>query len=144
MSQGYNGNFSHQGKNSLDFTMPEGTKICAARGGIVIEVKVDSNRGCASKRCIKDANNIVVYHDDGTFSEYAHLQKRGSKVEPGDKVIPGQVIGISGNTGFTSGPHLHFEVFYFEKEKRITVKSQFDIKGGKVEYLKEMEDYTSF
>lgn len=141
MSQGYNGDFSHQGKNSLDFTMPEGTRICAARDGIVITVKDDSNRGCPNKRCMDDANNIVIYHEDGTFSEYAHLKKRGSKVQTGQIVKEGEVIGLSGNTGFTSGPHLHFEVYYFNKTEKITVPTKFKIDGNQIDFLQEKVFY---
>jgi murein DD-endopeptidase MepM/ murein hydrolase activator NlpD len=144
MSQGYNGSFSHQGENSLDFTMPSGTKICAARGGIVVDVKEDSNRGCPEKRCLDDANNILIYHEDGTFSEYAHLKRKGSLVKPGDQVKTGEVIGYSGDTGFSSGPHLHFEVFYYEKDKKITVPTQFNLEGGKTDYLEEGFEYMAF
>ncbi len=144
MSQGYNGDFSHQGKNSLDFTMPEGTKLCAARDGVVVEIKEDSDRNCANESCKDDANRIIIYHEDGTFAEYAHLQKRGSLVNPGDRIRKGQVIGRSGNTGFTSGPHLHFEVFYFEKAERITIETKFEIAPGRIEFLEEKVKYTAF
>ncbi len=141
MSQGYNGKFSHSGKNAIDFNMDIGTPICAARKGIVIEVKDSSNKGCPNERCMKDANNIILYHKDGSFTEYAHLKKNGSKVRPGQKVEEGEVIGLSGNTGFSSGPHLHFEVFYFDKSERVTVKTKFKVGKGKTEYLKEMVSY---
>ncbi len=141
MSQGYNGNFSHEGKNALDFTMPEGTKICAARSGVVVEVSVDSNIGCPNKRCLDYANSIVIYHGDGTFAEYAHLKKKGSKVKVGQDVDEGEVIGLSGNTGFTSGPHLHFEVFHFRKSEKITLPTKFKTRTNQEIYLKEKKFY---
>lgn len=144
LSQGYDGNFSHQGKNSIDFNMDVGTDVCAARDGVVIEVKVDSNKGCPTRKCLNDANSIIIYHEDGTFSEYAHLKKNGSKVRVGDQVSKGQVIGSSGNTGFSSGPHLHFEVFYFERDERVTLPTKFRVSEKSEEYLKEKETYKSF
>ena len=56
------------------------------------------------------ANYVKIRHDDGTIGNYVHLQHDGVLVEVGDKVRTGDVIGMSGNTGFTTGPHLHFEV----------------------------------
>lgn len=50
-------------------------------------------------------------HNDGTFADYAHLKLNGSAVKEGDSVKKGQLIGYSGDTGFSSGPHLHFSVF---------------------------------
>jgi len=144
MSQGYNGVFSHQGKYSVDFTMPEGTEVCAARSGMVVEVSLTSTSGCPDVKCIHDANHIIIYHDDGTFADYAHLLQHGSLVHPGDRVEEGQVIGYSGNTGFSSGPHLHFEVFYQDKEKRITLPTLFYLSPGHSGYLEEKNAYTAF
>jgi len=56
------------------------------------------------------ANIIRIVHDDGTLSLYAHLNWNSIRVKPGDRVKAGQYIADSGNTGFTSGPHLHFSV----------------------------------
>lgn len=57
------------------------------------------------------ANYIIIKHADGTFAEYVHLQKDGALVRMGDEVTVGQPIGLSGQTGFASKPHLHFDVF---------------------------------
>ena len=51
-----------------------------------------------------------ILHDDGTFALYAHLNWNSIRVNPGDRVQAGQYIADSGNTGFSSGPHLHFAV----------------------------------
>lgn len=108
--QGYNGRFSHQNENSIDFRMPEGTPVHAARGGIVIFVKDDSNRGGPDPEYRPDGNYISILHDDGTFAEYVHLRFRGSRVKLGDRVRAGDHIAYSGNTGFSTTPHLHFVV----------------------------------
>lgn len=142
MSQGYNGRFSHSGKNALDFTMPVGTKVVAARGGIVTRIKEDSNRGCGQRECIDMANLITIMHEDGTFADYAHLKKKGALVAVGDRVKKGDEIGLSGNTGFTSGPHLHFEV-YLPGPGHETIKTKFETAPGKEAFL-EKKPYLAF
>lgn len=112
ITQGYNGSFSHFGENqyALDFDLDEGTEIYAARGGIVAEVKEDSRIGGTSSRYANYGNYIRIAHDDGTFGNYVHLRYGGAEVEEGDIIEAGQFIGYSGNTGLSSGPHLHFDV----------------------------------
>ena len=93
-----------------DFALPIGTPIVAARDGI-IAAAVDSFSG--SGRRISDkprANFVVVRHTDGTYSRYYHLEQGSNAVRVGDTVVAGQTIARSGNTGFSSGPHLHFDV----------------------------------
>lgn len=111
--QGYGSRFSHKGLEefAVDFDMPEGTPVHAARGGVVARAVETHTRGCWEDGCGRYANYIVVLHDDGTTGEYYHLKKDGALVEVGDKVSRGQVIGLSGNTGHTTMPHLHFAVY---------------------------------
>ncbi|MGM0370357.1 MAG: M23 family metallopeptidase, partial [Bacillota bacterium] len=125
LSQGYNGSYSHQNTLALDFAMDRGTKIRAARDGRVVQVKEDSNTGGASERYNEYANYITIYHSDGTFAKYVHLQYNGARVRVGDKVTAGQLIGYSGNTGWSQGPHLHFEVFKAVKMGQQTVATKF-------------------
>lgn len=112
LSQGFQGIFSHFGENeyAVDFEMPEGTPVHAARDGLVAEVKEDSRVGGRSAGYSDDANYILVMHADGSFANYVHLRYDGAIVEPGESVRAGDVIGYSGNTGRSSGPHLHFDV----------------------------------
>ncbi|MDZ7715703.1 MAG: M23 family metallopeptidase [Balneolaceae bacterium] len=112
VGQSHNGSFSHTGnwQYSIDFMMPTGTPILAARGGVVARTEEGYSEGGPSKEYEDKANYIYIEHADGTFGEYAHLQRNGVLVNPGTRVQKGQVIGISGNTGFSSGPHLHFSV----------------------------------
>lgn len=111
--QGYGSRFSHTGLEefAVDFDMPEGTPVHAARGGIVARIEESNTRGCWEDGCGRYANYIVVLHNDGTTGEYYHLKKDGALVEVGDSVAQGQLIGLSGNTGHTTMPHLHFAVY---------------------------------
>ncbi len=113
VSQGYNGEYSHFGADqfAIDWRMPVGTPICAARGGLVVGVKNDSNIGGDDPKYDWDANYILVQHSDGTLGQYVHLQKGGCKVKVGQRIEAGDCIGLSGNTGHSTGPHLHFSVF---------------------------------
>ncbi len=131
LTQAYGGKFSHRDKKALDFTMPEGTLIVAARGGLVIKLKEDSNFGCAEARCLESSNFVTILHDDGSVGQYFHLRKDGASVELGQTVESGDLIGYSGNTGFTSGPHLHFEVAIPTKKGFKTVATEFMINGTK-------------
>lgn len=86
-----------------DFAVPVGTPVKAAGTGTV--VKAYPNGGGDGPAY---GNAIVVKHANGTYSQYAHLSK--IKVHIGQKVLVGQQIALSGNTGNSSGPHLHFEI----------------------------------
>lgn len=96
---------------AVDISMPIGTDVHAARGGVVIEVASTNFRGGVDpKRDAAAANIVRILHDDGTHAVYAHLNWNTIRVQPGDEVERGQYIADSGNTGFSSGPHLHFAV----------------------------------
>jgi murein DD-endopeptidase MepM/ murein hydrolase activator NlpD len=110
VGQGNNGSGTHTGINAIDFNLEIGDSIYAARRGLVIEVKEDSNMGGDNPKFEPYGNFIKVYHEDGTLGSYVHLKKNGSLVKKGDQISKGQLIGFSGNTGWSSGPHLHFMV----------------------------------
>lgn len=96
---------------AVDIAMPIGTDIFAARAGIVFAVSGDNYRsGLDPERDGPAANVVRVLHDDGTYAVYAHLNWNSIRVRPGDHVKRGEYIADSGNTGFSSGPHLHFVV----------------------------------
>lgn len=118
--QGFGSKFSHRGTEqyAVDFKMSVGTPVHAARAGIVVRVEESNDKGCWDDGCGEFANFIVIMHDDGTTGEYYHLQQNGALVEPGDRVIAGQKIGLSGNTGHTALPHLHFAVYQATKGAR--------------------------
>ena len=140
--QGYNGAFSHRNENSLDFTMPIGTELLAVRAGIVIRVVDSNDKGCANEECKKFSNFITLYHSDGTFAEYAHIRQNGSEVKIGDHIDKGQLIGYSGNVGWTTGPHLHLVLFNQNIDHRETLKTKFRTgDGSTIEYLEEKKAY---
>lgn len=128
--QGYNGTFSHTGKKAIDFEMPVGSKIYAAREGVVLDVKSDSDKGCINPNCVHFANYILIYHSDGTIGAYFHLQKNGVAVVKNQKIAKGQLIGYSGNTGWSSKPHLHFEVYKETESGQFSIATKFNTSSG--------------
>lgn len=88
----------------LDFVAPKGTKIYATGDGIVTLSKY-SRKGYG--------NEIIINHSFGYHTRYAHLDK--IYVKEGEKVKRGQLIGLLGNTGRSTGPHLHYEIRYNNK-----------------------------
>ena len=111
--QAYGSRFSHRGAEhfTVDFRMDEGTAVHAAREGVVALVEDGRDGSCGRADCGALANFIVILHSDGTTGEYFHLARGSSAVAPGERVDRGQMLGRSGNTGFTTVPHLHFGVY---------------------------------
>ena len=114
ISQAYPDVITHSTPDSryaVDIAMPIGTDIFASRGGVVFDVAADNYKsGLDLKRDGPRANVIRILHDDGTYAIYAHLNWNTIRVRPGDRVERGEYIADSGNTGFSSGPHLHFAI----------------------------------
>lgn len=109
--QGYFTVFTHKERAAIDFNMKKGTKVHAARGGIVVRVKEDGRHGGLNSKYRIDGNMIIIQHNDSTRAGYWHLSPDGAFVNVGDTVKQGQLIGLSGNTGYTAFPHLHFLVW---------------------------------
>ena len=85
--------------NGMDFTAPPGTPIYATGDGTVTKVGLGSGYG----------KMVIIEHGFGYKTYYAHMSKYNTKV--GRKVKRGEIIGYVGNTGLSSGPHLHYEVW---------------------------------
>jgi murein DD-endopeptidase MepM/ murein hydrolase activator NlpD len=113
ISQGFDGDSTHKdaaNQYAVDIVMPVGTPVLAARGGIVMDMEDDFHGGAQKKRFLDRANRIRILHDDGSMAVYAHLQPNSIRIRPGGRVPAGAWIANSGNTGYSSGPHLHFVV----------------------------------
>ena len=107
---------------AVDLAMPIGTGIYAARGGTVFEVASTNFRGGTDPdKDMASANVVRIMHDDGSHAAYAHLNLNSVRVRPGDRVERGQYIADSGNTGFSSGPHLHFVVMINRGMRAVSV-----------------------
>lgn len=109
---GIAGQWSHAHKYAIDFVLPLRTHVLAARTGVVDFIRdTCPNENCPfdEERCC--GNYIRIRHDDGSVAAYWHLVQGGSCVTVGQRIQRGDVIGLSGNTGISVGPHLHFMVF---------------------------------
>lgn len=106
-------------KYAIDFDMPEGAIICAARDGVVVGYR-DNSSLCGSDPKIEPfANFVTIKHRDGSYGDYCHLKKNGVLVKLGATVRAGQPIALAGSTGQCCRPHLHFNVFYFSSDTDI-------------------------
>ena len=146
VSQGFNGTTTHNGRSkyAVDFAMDVGTKIYASRAGMVVKVKENSNKGGFSKEFAKHGNYVTIEHDDSTFATYYHLKKNGVVVKVGDKVDKGSFIAYSGNTGYSSGPHLHFAVFKASSASSTqTIKIKFLSEKGIEHYIEKNTFYVA-
>jgi len=146
VSQGFNGKTSHNGysRYAVDFAVPVGTPVYAAREGKVVATRASGSKGALKRGYGKYANYIVIEHSDGTFGKYYHLKKQGVAVRVGERVKQGDLIGYSGNTGYSSGPHLHFSVSKVDpqyKQRPVTVPFLLQTATGVVRNVKRGDRY---
>jgi murein DD-endopeptidase MepM/ murein hydrolase activator NlpD len=129
IAQAFGGKASHtdaQNYDAVDIAMPEGTPVLAARDGVVMTMDNDFyGAGLDMARYGDRANNIRIVHADGTMAVYAHLQLESARVRVGQHIRAGQVLALSGDTGYTSGAHLHFCVQVNANMQLISVPFQF-------------------
>jgi murein DD-endopeptidase MepM/ murein hydrolase activator NlpD len=139
--QGAISKFSHKDEIALDFNCKTGTIICAARGGVVVGARNDSNNGGYKSEYLNEGNYIIIKHNDDSQAMYWHLQYNGTLVKEGDTVLVGQPIGLSGNTGYSAFPHLHFEVHARRNDGSFgQVPVRFHTKKG-IKYLRPLKKY---
>lgn len=132
--QGPGGSFSHNEPGSLhaaDFSLPMGAEVAAARGGLVVGViQKNPNNPIGETADPLLANEVLILHADGTLGVYAHLTTDGAKVSFGDRVRRGQVIGHSGNSGYSRGPHLHFVILGYGGRRSVSLPFGFFSEDG--------------
>lgn len=138
--QGYKSIFSHKGEYASDFKVSTGSKIIAAREGIVVRTKDDSKIGGIGRRFLSKGNHIIIMHSDSTCAAYWHLKYKGVNVSVGDTIQLGRLIGFSGNTGYSAFPHLHFEVFKLNDGRKVSLPARFKTSKGVI-YLKPLRKY---
>ena len=139
--QGYFSHYTHKHRAALDFKMKRGTKICAARAGVVVRIKNDGKRGGSNTRYRPDGNYIVIQHEDSSRTGYWHLKHKNVFVKVGDIVKEGQVIGLSGKSGYSYFPHLHFIVWRLDKNGKWTqIGTHFQTQKG-IRYLRPLRFY---
>ncbi|HBB56851.1 TPA: hypothetical protein DEW47_00965 [Patescibacteria group bacterium] len=100
-----NGAYNGKGHNGVDFRASEGTEIKAALEGEVIAINSKVAYMCQYGKW------VLIRHPNGLTTLYAHLSLVPDRIKVGQKVTMGQVIGYSGSTGYSTGPHLHFTVY---------------------------------
>ncbi len=114
--QAAHGALSHQigtpSEEAIDFEIPVGTKVRAARAGEVVAYRNDCTGGTFDSKSFYQNNYVIIRHDDGTYAKYLYLKQDGVLVKIGERVNEGQTIALSGITGERATPHLHFAVFY--------------------------------
>jgi murein DD-endopeptidase MepM/ murein hydrolase activator NlpD len=138
--QGYFSRFTHKERAALDFNMKRGTNITAAREGVVVRAKEDGTKGGLKSKYRSHGNNIVIQHPDGSRAGYWHLQHNGALVNVGDTVKKGQIIALSGKTGYAFTPHLHFLVWRSGGGQWQQVATRFQTSKG-IKYLRSWKKY---
>lgn len=129
VSQGFDGAYSHHfpgNRYAIDMPMPEGTPVLAAKSGVVLDMKMyfagHSNDPADRAR----TNFIRLLHPDGTMTVYVHLRTASARVSIGQSVAAGEMIAESGNTGYSSGPHLHFAVQRNDGKRLVAIPFHFN------------------
>lgn len=151
MIQGYcppDPTWGHYNWFAYDFEMPIGTKVLATRAGEVLHIE---ERWVDGNRTMGQANYVYILHEDGSVAEYYHLTGNGVLVELGERVNKGQVIAISGDTGPSIGPHLHFVVYrsrweFSKYQRQYTLPISFSNAAGPltpIQFLIQNQNYTA-
>ena len=133
--QTYGARFSHRGLEyfTVDFGMPSGTMVYAARDGVVLRTEDSYTASCFEAECDERANFVEIRHWDGSIGKYYHLQAGSVAVAAGQRVSRGEPIARSGDTGYSSAPHLHFGVYLpLADGTAQSIAVRFDVRGGMI------------
>jgi murein DD-endopeptidase MepM/ murein hydrolase activator NlpD len=114
-------------REAVDFGMPEGTSVLAARSGVVIETEARFGAAKDEDPVTHEGNFVRVRHEDGTIATYAHLKHRGVAVAKDERIEAGRLLGYSGATGDTNGAQLHFAVTRVQNGYEVSVPVRFTI-----------------
>lgn len=131
ISQAFHGKKTHKGRlneYAVDIVMPIGTKVCAARMGFVIDsidVNDDKDKVTKLKEYIPKSNYVKIQHNDGTVAVYAHLKKGSVIVSNQELIEKGRCFAKSGNSGASTGPHLHFSLLTVQDEQKQSIPFMF-------------------
>ncbi len=133
ISQGFNGQYSHSGQGNrfaVDLAMAIGESVTAVRSGIIADARDDFSIGGAAEYFLDKANHVTVMHEDGSYAVYAHILYGSLEVEVGDRIEQGQVLARIGNTGYSTGPHLHFVLRYNSGKGGYSIPFKFETDNG--------------
>ena len=134
ISQGFNGSRTHTGEfnaYAVDFAMPENEPVCAAKAG-TIESYNDADRPMPEDKNYRENNFVRIIHTDGTWGLYAHLLPGSIMVKPNQNVKLGECFARVGNTGYSTGPHLHFALLKLLPDRFVSVPFRFVQPDGQV------------
>lgn len=124
------GEYAHENfpesRYAVDFLVDIGTPVVAARSGIVLMIKSDSDKWGLDKSLSGEVNFVGIDHGDGSYAEYLHLGKDKVIVRVGDKVNQGDVLGYTGLSGVMDVPHLHFNLFKIEEGEGYSIPVEWD------------------
>lgn len=143
IDQGYNGSFSHQKMNALDFDLKEGEPILCSREGRAVRVHSNETRGGLDPSLTDKANGVDVLHRDGTLATYGHMTFHGTSVTQGQFVKAGDELGRCGFTGYAQGAHLHFAVSHATPAGQKTLVTRFRGPDGEALFPAEGAWYTA-
>ena len=122
LSQGFGGPTHSDFHSCFAIDLAEGTPVLASRAGVVVFLEdryFESGLNMAKFR--QKSNQIRILHADGSMASYGHLFPDSIDLEPGQRVELGQQIGLSGNTGYSSGPHLHFVLMVMRDMRMVSI-----------------------
>ncbi|WP_395374192.1 peptidoglycan DD-metalloendopeptidase family protein [Marinicella sp. W31] len=141
ISQSFNGEITHSqddaNRFAVDLAMPEGTDILAARSGVVMDLVRDFYEGGTHAKYLRRSNFVRILHADGSMAIYSHLKPESTVVRKGQRIKKGQKLAQSGNTGYSSGPHLHFAIQVNQNMKLKSVPFEFT-SGSGVDFTPEV------
>lgn len=147
LTQGFNGQHTHKGTSAyaLDFAMPIGTKVHAMREGVVVALESKNTAHGFSPEFRNKSNYVSIQHNDGTIAQYGHLNTDGVRVALGQRVYKHQYIAQSGNTGYSSGPHLHVHISAIIEANQASTSVPFTFlsKQGRINNPQEGSSYTA-